>query len=333
MADVSRFERVGPGEDDFVSTYLDALEDYQKEVAAHHTDGRLCRGFHKKTLAAAYGTFHAAQDLPSELRVGVGAVSESVPAVVRFSSGQSFAQPDFIPDIRGLAVKILDVKGQPLDGAPDGVQDLLAVNANNHSIRDGETFARLSLTATSPIKAAATASSLLSLSEQMRLAWEFSRLAGRTLLPLSRPSYFGAGPIAFGDIPAKFRWVPENPPPGRLVWPGHDSQRRRFCQDLMKGPLTFDLAVQLYVDEAVTPVEDLSVKWDEQLAPPRTVGTLHLPPVQTHSEFESACEQVEDLAFSPWNCLAVHKPLGNLQRIRRLAYAQSAARRGARPRP
>lgn len=333
MEDVSRFERLEPGEDDFTRNYLDDLEKYQSAVATQHTGGRICRGFHKKTLAAARGTFRAAEALPAELRVGVGALSESVPAVVRFSSGQSFAQPDFVPDIRGLAVKILDIDGEPLDGAPNGVQDFLAVNANNHSIRDGETFARLSLTATSPLKAAATASSLLSLGEQMRLAWEFSRLAGRTLLPLSRATYFGAGPITFGDIPAKFRWVPVNPPPGRFVWPGRDSHRNRFFRDLMKRPLKFDLEVQLFVDEDVTPVEDLSVKWDEKVAPPRKVGTLHLSPIQSHSDVETACEQVEALAFSPWNGLSVHRPLGNLQRIRRLAYAQSAERRGARPCP
>ena len=56
MADVSRIERPQLGETDFLSTYLDDLKTYQKEVAAHHTAGRMCRGFHKKTLAAARGT-------------------------------------------------------------------------------------------------------------------------------------------------------------------------------------------------------------------------------------------------------------------------------------
>ena len=56
MADVSGFDCLGAGEDDFVSTYFSDLEAYQKEVAALHTGGCMCRGFHEKTLVGARGT-------------------------------------------------------------------------------------------------------------------------------------------------------------------------------------------------------------------------------------------------------------------------------------
>jgi hypothetical protein len=41
-------------------------------------------------------------------------------------------------------------------------------------------------------------------------------------------------------------------------------------------------------------------------------------------------EECEAMAFSPWNALAEHRPMGGINRLRRAVYLASQARRGAK---
>jgi hypothetical protein len=86
------------------------------------------------------------------------------------------------------------------------------------------------------------------------------------------------------------------------------------------------LTVQCFVDESSTPVGDLSVRWDRGIAPAVPIAKL----VLTRRRADAAAEIVhatEPIAFSPWRGKAVHRPLGPLQDLRRVAYDESAYRR------
>jgi hypothetical protein len=54
------------------------------------------------------------------------------------------------------------------------------------------------------------------------------------------------------------------------------------------------------------------------------VGRLVFPP----QEVVATIARGDRLAFSPWNCLRAHEPLGSINAIRRLAYRESAEARG-----
>ena len=89
---------------------------------------------HVKVHGCATGEFRVLPNLPAELAQGVFAEERTFQAVVRFSNSASQPQPDFIPDGRGLAIKLLDVPGEKiaeiraraqesLDGARDRMRD------------------------------------------------------------------------------------------------------------------------------------------------------------------------------------------------------------------
>ena len=67
---------------------------------------------HVKVHGRATGEFRVLPNLPAELAQGVFAEERTFQAVVRFSNSASQPQPDFVPDGRGMAIKVLEVAGE-----------------------------------------------------------------------------------------------------------------------------------------------------------------------------------------------------------------------------
>ena len=85
----------------------------------------------------------------------------------------------------------------------------------------------------------------------------------------------------------------------------------------------WELRVQLRTDAAAMPIENAAVVWPERDSPYVAVARVTVPRQPAWSEARAV--QVDDaLAFSPWNCLAAHEPLGSINRARRDTYVQSA---------
>jgi hypothetical protein len=72
------------------------------------------------------------------------------------------------------------------------------------------------------------------------------------------------------------------------------------------------------------PIEDYSVAWDETRAKPVRVARLHVPRQRLDDMLD---QEYEHLVFSPWNTTKDFRPLGSLNRARRVVYPLSVARR------
>ncbi len=103
--------------------------------------------------------------------------------------------------------------------------------------------------------------------------------------------------------------------------------RRTFGRRLQQGPLRWDLQLQYFASEALTPIEDASVDWP---TPYSTVARLVLPQQDVASaEGQSLARQLEAGVVDPWQGLAEHRPLGEVQRARKAVYLASQQGRGA----
>ena len=81
------------------------------------------------------------------------------------------------------------------------------------------------------------------------------------------------------------------------------------------------------------PVEDASKVWDEEISPYVSVARVTVRPQTAWSEARSQAVD-QGMAFSVWNGLAAHQPLGGVNRTRKLSYAMSRrfrAEHGGRP--
>ncbi|KKD39718.1 MAG: hypothetical protein WAN66_00250 [Limnoraphis robusta] len=66
-------------------------------------------------------------------------------------------------------------------------------------------------------------------------------------------------------------------------------------------------------------IDDVTVLWDQDESPFFTVGRLTVKHQQIN--LDKQCDFCENLRFSPWNGLAVHRPVGALNRLRSVVYS------------
>jgi hypothetical protein len=79
------------------------------------------------------------------------------------------------------------------------------------------------------------------------------------------------------------------------------------------------------VDEQRTPVEDAYIEWKETDSPPILIAELIIPRQDPDPQLQ---EQMERLAFNPWNTREL-TPLGLINLARRKVYDASALHREA----
>ena len=82
------------------------------------------------------------------------------------------------------------------------------------------------------------------------------------------------------------------------------------------------LMVQVQDTNKTMPIEDATVLWQESDVPFVTVATLDI--VQQTFDTPEQQQFCENLSFSPWNALEAHKPIGALNRARKLVYEASS---------
>jgi hypothetical protein len=86
--------------------------------------------------------------------------------------------------------------------------------------------------------------------------------------------------------------------------------------------------VQAQTDPQKMPIEDASIEWEEASSPFRTIASLRIPAQDFDTPERMA--RCEAIAFSPWNCLPEHRPLGGMNRARKAIYAELARFRAER---
>src|SRR5262249_4140520 len=141
--------------------------------------------------------------------------------------------------------------------------------------------------------------------------------------------YFSATPYLFGTSAAKYSLRPRGttitPVPHRAP---DDFMKRAMKERLAKEGAEFDFLVQLRTDPRSMPIEDSQVEWDEARSPFVQVATLRIP-AQDFDTPERAMLG-DNLSFNPWHALPEHRPLGGINRARRVIYEALSAYRHER---
>lgn len=79
----------------------------------------------------------------------------------------------------------------------------------------------------------------------------------------------------------------------------------------------WDFGLQIQTTPGMS-IDDVTISWDENQSPFLTVGRLTVK--QQSIDYEAQKNFAEDLRFSPWNGLKVHRPVGALNRLRKIVY-------------
>jgi hypothetical protein len=95
---------------------------------------------------------------------------------------------------------------------------------------------------------------------------------------------------------------------------------------LAEGEARFDFLIQVRTSPSMS-VENSMVEWKESEAPFHKVATIIIP----RQTFATAAQDEfgENPSFSPWHALPDHRPLGAINRVRRVVYEEISKLRHA----
>jgi len=304
-------EAIEPDEDIHVDNLIANL----REKLKRDYEGRqTLRDAYPKMHGCVQATFRVAPGLPDDLKVGLFGEQRSFQAWVRFSNASGAPQHDDEKDIRGLAIKLMDVPGTKLmEGAERcRTHDLLLASYDRFFARNVAEFDAFSHAL---VHGKLTLARFLFAHPALALRLIQSRKRHANLLEIP---YFGVVPYLFGSTAVKYTLRPSAPGTAAVASNSYWHLRDALKARLAKQPASFEFMIQRFVDHQKTPIEDASVRWSEHDAPFVKIATLEIP-VQ---DFDTAERRsfAENLSFNPWRALAPHRPLGGLSRARRRVY-------------
>lgn len=285
------------------------------------------RIFHTKTIGLVKATIQVVADLPPELQIGLFKVPKTYDAWIRFTNAHSDFSPDKERQIRGMAIKVLNVPGSS--------------SADNYN----ETRTHDILLSTSPNFAPGTGALLLS-AVKFLLGNCFEKFVSIIRISLSFPlgaiafkrsfvitpnvleeMYYSGTPYLFGEKKA-IKWHVKPLKTITSVMPGNpdeDFLRERFIKDLQIGTkeeIAFALFVQLQKDQVTEPIDDATVTWK---TPFYQVATITIPKQDINTN--EIREMEEAISFCPGNAIPEHAPLGSVNLVRKKVYEQLAKER------
>lgn len=286
------------------------------------------RALHRKQLTAAQGRLEVLADVPDFARHGLFAVPGKFDVQVRLSNGGLDRAPDRTPDIRGFALRVLGVQGDSaLGDGPAKSQDFTLINQETFGFPKSEEFVAFVVAA-----AQGNGALLKYLVRRHGLlggpVWllKLLRTVGKSFGGFATEPLYSAAPMACGPYAARVRLLPSTD--NGVATPGANADwGADFAARLARQELQWDLQLQPFVSEILTPIEDASVNWS---SPYSTVARLTLPLQDSASrKGQALLAEVEASIFDPWQALAAHRPLGDVQRARKVVYFESQKGRGA----
>ncbi|MEM9003235.1 MAG: catalase [Cyanobacteria bacterium P01_F01_bin.86] len=307
----------------------------------------------QQTVAQVTGLSPETQAAMS-LKQGILAQPRQYPVWIRFANGRTTVESDYVDDTRSISVKVMDVAGERLPVSHEAhTQDLILQNGDIffiRSIRDYYSFFKAISASTLRVILW-----LLFHPKQKKALKQITSHAPKSLLTerywsgsasaLGLPANFD--PTQPGQVPVTYPAVvkyaltpvsnqsPYTPLP-REERPKSDRNaaktrhkkenipdnyyRVELIQSLAQPDATYcwDFQIQMQTQPAMS-IDDVTVSWDEAQAPFFTVGRLTV--CHQTVDFASQCDFCENLRFSPWNGLSVHRPVGALNRLRQYVYA------------
>jgi len=286
------------------------------------------RQAHAKQHGCVRGFMQPDANLPAELAQGIFTNQTIYPVFIRFSNGvgpgftaiQSANESDYIPDIRGFGIKVLNVSGDFI--VPYATSQVFTLTTGTVGFLPDEPSALSFFTAIQGGKF----DQVKWLAENPRLAILYAAQA-TFISDLLSANWYQSVAQMHGQTPVKHHLYPcsasaqftRNQTP-RLDF---NLLRDQLLADLSNnGSGCFRWAVQFYQDESSTPINDSTIQWN---TPFQDLATLYIPSqVFGNDTQEDTCTW---LSFNPALSLGEHQPVGILQDIRMAVYAAMATQR------
>ena len=304
-------------------------------------EGHAIRVSHAKSHGGAVGELEVLGDLPEPLRQGLFAEPGRYPVIARLANVPGEITSDAVSTQRGLAIKVLGVKGEMLPGhSGETTQDWVLDTGNRFGPANVKEFLVTQLglehapQLPEAVKETASKAAFAANKVLHAVGGDSGRLDvfGHPRIHPLAEAYFTQAPIRYGDYIAKLAVVPVSPAQIALeddvldTAKDENALRTATVQYLREQDAVFEIRVQLCTDLKTMPVENANTEWSEEESPYQTVARLTLPQQESYSEARRA--YVDDaLSFCPSHSLAAFRPLGSIMRARLHVYPEMSRHR------
>ncbi len=303
-----------PNEPAEFERYAQEIRDIQ---TAEASGGPIERALHSKAHGCLNGTFKVNSDIVDDAKYGVFVPGAEYPVIGRFSNASGTPKSDKAPDMRGFAMKLALPGGE--------TQDFLMTNGPVHFVKNAKQMMAFGKASSEGWLAV-----LGFFLGHPQAAIVLAKDTLRHVTSMTTESYWSRTPFKIGPKAMKFNVKPCDGTSQTTM--ADDSQDTYLTDDLIarsaQGPICFDFRMQFQLDPIAQPIEDASVEWLEEDTPSISVGQVTFPAQSFHSDEQMrACN---DLSFSPWHNVPDLRPIGNMNRARKVVYESSASFRGSK---
>ena len=282
------------------------------------------RDAHPKAHGCVRAAFHVNDDLPPALAQGAFVAGKTYKTWIRFSNGDADpTRADIKGDARGMAIKIIGVPGENLLPAESNAttQDFILINHPVFFVDNPETYLSL-------IKKVNSSNPLVNLAAPVALGLKgaliAAKITGKTIANPLETRFWSMVPYRLGDDQHK-QAVKFSARPCTLgttkipTAPAEDYLRTAMRATLAAKDACFEFLVQPRTTPSMS-VENSMTEWQEAEAPFIKVATITIP--KQFFDAPAQREFCENLSFTPWHSLPEHRPLGGINRVRRVVYEE-----------
>lgn len=327
-------ERAQPNEAHINQRMADVVTSF---IERRYSEGRrpALRDAHAKAHGCVRARFDMDAELPQELRHGVFIPGKSYAAWIRFSNSAPEINPDKSKDARGMAIKLTGVAGEKLlpEERDAQTQDFILINHPFFFVDSPAQYLAM-LQAFHEKRFSGRTNLLNTLAAASHLSLHENRLAvqigGTRIANPLYEQYWSMTPYRLGagldkkavKYFAKPCGADKPQAPGFFSQPETDYLQTAMLNALNTDSACFDFYLQTFKDFASTPIEQSTVEWTEAAAPAQRVARITIP----SQKFDSPAQMdfCENLSYTPWHALAEHKPLGAVNRARRVVYTSAS---------
>ena len=327
-------ERPEPDEAETIQGLISTMRYINEKTLAD--GGHAIRSVHAKSHGILQGYLEVDAGLPAELAQGLFAKTGRYPVVMRISTLPGDMLDDSVSTPRGLAVKVIGVEGERLEGSEQDItQDFVLINGPAFGAPTPKKFLSvlklLAITTDRAERLKKFLSAVMRWVQKVIVAVSgqpnvtVANLGGQPETHPLGETFYSQAPLRFGDYIAKLSVAPASPGLKALteaplnVNGVPNGLRAAVVEFFMTNGGVWEVRAQLCTDLEHMPIENAAVVWPEELSPFRRVGRITVEPQLAWSEARSLA--VDDgMSFAPWHGLAAHRPLGGIMRARKAAY-------------
>jgi len=312
-------EKLQPNEEVLAQNIAQVIE---KSIREQYTAGNALRDAHPKAHGCVRAEFHVSKNIPAQFAKGVFIPDQSYQAWIRFSNASNDAtSADIDKDARGIAIKLLGISGDKIleSEKQATTQDFIMINHPVFFANDAKRYLSFMNDVNSH-------NMIRKLHIPFALGFKGTMNAlGVRNSQITNPlyaRYWSMVPYQLGldkDRQAVKYSVracsitPNNLPKN----PSHDFLREALKNTLQNNDACMEFLIQPRTSSKML-VEDAMTEWDEKAAPFYQVATIHIP--KQNFDTPEQNQFCENLSFTPWHALPEHKPLGAVNRMRKVIY-------------